>query len=203
MKININTHSSIQVDNMAFDPFDIKDLNFKAKYIFLTHTHYDHLDLPSIKNITTSDTTIIATHDAKNTLEQNLKNKIIYIKPNDKIEFEDIKVETFPAYNINKNFHKKEFNWVGYKITKNEKTFAVLGDTDVIYEHESLKNLDVLFVPIGGTYTMNASEAAKLVNKIKPKLVIPVHYGTIVGTKSDETEFLTHIDKDINFKILI
>ena len=44
-------------------------------------------------------------------------------------------------------------------------------------------------MPIGGTYTMDFKEAAKLINEIKPKIVVPIHYGSIVGTKQDAEDF--------------
>lgn len=203
MNIKINTHSSIQIDDMAFDPYDADKIKFKAKYIFITHTHYDHLDIPSIKSFSNKKTIFVAPYDAKETLEQNFENKIIYVKPYDEINLETCQVEVLPSYNINKDFHKKESNWVGYKVIKDGVVYAVLGDTDTTPELEKLKAIDVLFVPIGGTYTMNAKEAAALSNKIKPKLVIPIHYGTVVGTKADEKEFLKNLDKKIKSKILL
>ncbi len=203
MKININAHSSIQIDNFAFDPFMAENIKFIAKYIFITHTHYDHLDIPSIKNISDKNSIIIAPPDAKSELEKNFANKIIYVRPNDEINLEDCQVEVLEAYNTNKAFHKKEYGWVGYKVIKDEKTFAVLGDTDVLDEHKKLTNLDILFVPIGGTYTMNALEASNLANTLAPKLVIPVHYGSIVGSKTDEKEFLKNLSKNIKTKILL
>lgn len=44
-------------------------------------------------------------------------------------------------------------------------------------------------MPVGGTYTMDFKEAAKLINEIKPKIVVPIHYGSIVGTKQDVEDF--------------
>ena len=56
-------------------------------------------------------------------------------------------------------------------------------------------------VPIGGTYTMNHKEAAALINKIKPKYVIPTHYGSLVGDKLDGERFMQLVDKNINVVI--
>lgn len=202
MKINVNSHSSIQIDNIYIDPFQIKRAKHNAKYIFLTHTHYDHMSLEDIDKVITADTIIIATPDAKEALESKYNNKIVYVKPHDNISFSDIEIEVLPSYNINKEFHKKNFKWVGYKIIYNSKTFAVLGDTDNIPELSKLE-CDYLFVPIGGTYTMNAQEAATLTNKIKPKVVLPVHYNSIVGNKKDEATFVKLIDKTISIKIVL
>jgi len=141
MNIKINTHSSIQIDDLAFDPYDADKLKFKFKYIFLTHTHYDHLDIPSIKALSNKNTIIIATPDAKETLELHFNNKIIYVKPNDEINLENCQVEVLPSYNINKKYHKKEYGWVGYKVIKDGTVYAVLGDTDATPELENFQAL--------------------------------------------------------------
>ena len=49
---------------------------------------------------------------------------------------------------------------------------------------------------------MNYKEAAELANIIKPKIVVPIHYGIIVGTKEDATNFKELINKDIECKIM-
>lgn len=199
ININVNYHSSIQIDNLFFDPYGTEKLNKKAKYIFITHTHYDHLSLSDIDNVITPETTIIATYDAKEQLSK-YNNKIIYVAPDEKFELDGFEVETLPAYNINKQFHKRENNWVGYKINKDNISYLIVGDSDITPELESTE-CDILFIPIGGTYTMNAEEAAALTNKIMPKLVIPVHYGAIVGTKEDAKKFLDLISENIICKI--
>ena len=56
---------------------------------------------------------------------------------------------------------------------------------------------DIAMVPIGGTYTMNHKEAAALINKIKPKYVIPTHYGSLVGDKLDGERFKQLVDEKI------
>ena len=200
--IFINAHSSIQIGDIFFDPFKITNNTKKASMIFITHTHYDHLSIEDINKVITSDTIIIAPHDAKDTLQEHYSNKVYYVKPNEILNINNIKIETFAAYNINKNFHKKEYNWVGYKVEINGTTYTIVGDTDATPELESL-HTDVLFVPIGGTYTMSAKEAANLANTIKPDLVIPMHYNEIVGSKEDEKIFIKNLDKNIKYKILI
>lgn len=202
MNVKINSHSSIRIEDLHFDPFQITEKTSPAKYVFITHPHYDHLSVEDIKKVSNKKTTIIATADAKEQLENNFENKIIYVKPNESLTLDDIQVETFASYNINKNFHKKEYNWVGYKVTIKGTTYAVAGDTDATPELERLM-CDILFLPIGGTYTMTGAEAATLANKIKPMVVIPTHYNAIVGSKEDESEFIKNLNKDIKYKILI
>lgn len=203
MIINVNNHSSIQINDIFIDPYGITETNKKAKYIFITHTHYDHLSLEDIKKIISKETIFVAPKDAQKTLEDNFPNhEKFYVEPNQELKFDNFEVKVIPAYNINKNFHKKEFCWVGYVFKIDSITYTILGDTDEIPEHETLKT-NVLFVPIGGTYTMNAEEAALLVNKIKPDLAIPVHYNAIVGSKEDEEIFLENLDKNIKYQIFL
>ena len=198
-------HSSIKYDGekvIYIDPFKIKEESKDADIIFITHSHYDHFSKEDINKIKKEDTIIVMTKDLeKEALNLGFKN-IIIVEPNEEYEIEDIKVETIPAYNINKKFHPKENNWVGYIIYINGVSYYIAGDTDITEENKSVK-CDVAFVPIGGTFTMNYEESASLVNEIKPKIVVPIHYGEIVGTKQDAEKFKELIDKNIKCEILI
>ena len=66
----------------------------------------------------------------------------------------------------------------------------MLKDIEVLYYRCIKVKCDVAFVPVGGTYTMNFSEAAQLINIIKPKIAVPIHYGSVVIRKQDATEFI-------------
>ena len=77
-----------------------------------------------------------------------------------------------------------------------------VGDSDNTPELNKIKT-DFLLVPIGGTYTMTIEEAARLANNIKPKKVIPTHYGEIVGEKDFGEKFEKLIDGDIVCELLI
>ena len=77
-----------------------------------------------------------------------------------------------------------------------------MGDTDAIEEAKSV-DCDILFIPIGGTYTMDYNEASMLTNEIKPSIVVPTHYGSVVGTYNDGYVFKEKIDSSIECKILM
>lgn len=202
MKIKINCHSSICVNGeIYFDPFKLPENSPKAKIIFVTHTHYDHLSLEDINKIADENTTIVATRDAT-ALEQVHCKQLIFVSPNEKLTVSGLAVSTFPAYNKDKPFHKKEFDWVGYKLTIAGETLIVVGDSDATDELKKQK-CDILMIPIGGTYTMDTVEASEVTNIIKPKTVIPTHYGEIVGKKSDAKAFKKLVDTSINVQILI
>ena len=205
--ISIIHHSSIKFsDNIKiyFDPYEINENNNDADIIFITHSHYDHYSENDIKKIYNANTKFIIPKDLEKEL-LNLgikKENIITVVPCNNYNVLDISFKTIPAYNINKPFHPKENNWVGYLINYNNFTYYIAGDTDITEDNKLIK-CDVAFLPIGGKYTMNYKEAAELTNIIKPKIVVPIHYGLIVGTTEDAIEFSKLINKDITCKILI
>lgn len=127
---------------------------------------------------------IVATKDSTS----KLKGDIRTIKPGDEITVDDIRIRTIPAYNIGKSYHPKVNGWMGFVITANGKRIYHAGDTDAIPEMKRL-SVDVALLPIGGTYTMTADEAADIANEFKPTLAIPMHWGTIVGSKADAERF--------------
>lgn len=204
--IQVLYHSSIKINKdkvIYIDPFKIVDDCHDADIIFITHSHYDHYSEEDINKIIKENTKIIVTSDLKEKVESitNSKN-IIIVQPNEKHCVEGINIETIPAYNTNKQFHPKHNNWVGYVIELNGLKYYIAGDTDITDENKQVK-CDVAFVPVGGTYTMTAEEAADLINIIKPKMAVPIHYGSVVGTKQDATDFVNLLDKEIEGKILM
>lgn len=204
--ISLNCQSSIKIESektIYFDPYKIQEEFHDADLIFITHDHYDHYDVESIKNIMKDTTKIIIPDKLAPIVLMTFNSKnVIGVLPNNNYELEGIPVETIPSYNTNKEYHPKNNNWVGYILTLNDETIYVAGDTDITDENKQVK-CDIALIPIGGTYTMTAKEAAELVNIIKPKTVIPTHYITIVGSKKDEEEFISLIDKNIEIITLI
>ena len=203
--ILVLTHSSIKIKNsktIYFDPFKI-DKNYNdADYIFITHSHYDHYSEEDIKKVRKKETKIIITSDLKERVKElGFENSnIIIVNPNEKYIIDTLKIETIPAYNNEKQFHPKSNNWVGYIIEINGEKYYIAGDTDITEENKKIK-CDVALLPIGGTFTMNYEEAAELANIIKPKVVIPIHYGSIVGNKCDAEKFTKLINKEIKCEI--
>lgn len=186
-------HDCFKIKNdriIYFDPFQIEE-NEKADLILITHEHYDHCSPKDIEKIVKPETSIVAISSCKNSLEKIGKKikEIVYLRPNEKKDLSGILVETIPAYNVNKNFHPKTDGKVGYVITLNGKRIYHAGDTDLITEMSSLGKIDIVLLPVSGTYVMTAEEAAKAVQVIKPKIAIPMHYGKIIGDKSDAEKF--------------
>ncbi len=201
-------HSSIKIKKAGLviyiDPFRLNEESNDADMIFITHNHYDHFSAEDIRKIKNDETKIIITPDL---FEASLNlgfysENIIRVTPNCEYTVKDIKFETIPAYNINKPFHPKENNWVGYIIELDNRKYYIAGDTDITEDNMKVK-CDVAFIPVGGTYTMNTKEASELINHIKPQIAVPIHYGSIVGTKEDGEIFKSLLNDEIECEILI
>lgn len=200
--IEVNCHSSIKISEnkiIYIDPFNIKKELHDADIVLITHDHYDHYSPEDIEKIVNQYTIIVAPKTVK--ALSKMKN-VISVEPNNAYEIEGIKIQTIPSYNINKKFHPKENEWVGYIIEINNIRYYIAGDTDIIPENKLVK-CDVAFIPVGGTYTMNYEEAAELANIIKPKIAVPTHYGSIVGEIQDGEKFKNLLSSEIECEIMI
>lgn len=205
--VEVLCHSSIKIKKekvIYIDPFKI-DKNYNdADIIFITHDHYDHYSEDDIDKVKKNDTVIVAPEELLTKLLRKgfRQDYIITVTPDEQDMVEGIKFETVPAYNTDKQFHPKENEWVGYIIELNGYRYYIAGDTDITEENKKVK-CDVAFVPVGGTYTMDFKEAAFLINEIKPKIAVPIHYGSVVGTKQDAEDFKRLLHPEIKCEILM
>ena len=205
--IEVLYHSSIRINKektIYIDPFKI-DKNYNdADIVFITHDHYDHYSEEDIDKVINENTIIIIPEELLTKLLRKgiNKNAVITVESNKEYMVQGIKFETIPAYNTNKIFHPKENGWVGYIITLDDIRYYIAGDTDITEENRKVK-CDVAFVPVGGTYTMDFKEAAQLINEIQPKIAVPIHYGSVVGTKQDATDFIKLLHPSIKGIILM
>lgn len=200
-KITINEHSSIRIDGgqvVYFDPFRIPEEAHDADIIFITHAHYDHFSPEDILKIKTQNTLFVvpASMKGEETKIGMPEEKIVWMEPWKETEILGISVCAIPSYNTNKPMHPKENEWLGYVIDVLGQKIYVAGDCDAMPEVHKIF-CDIAMVPIGGTYTMNAQEAADFINQIKPKIVIPTHYGTLVGKPEDADVFEPLVDTTI------
>ena len=197
--ITVNKQSSIRIAGskiLYFDAFQIEEEKHDADYIFITHEHYDHFDPVSIVKVMKEDSVIIAPESMKKKLLKELtvdEANCIFCAPRTIHELNQIWVETVPAYNNLKPFHTKGSKWVGYIVKMDGVTYYIAGDTDANEDVKKVK-CDVALIPIGGHYTMDKKHAADLICEMKPKAVIPTHYGEIVGSPTDGSDFKDCID---------
>ena len=199
------THASIRFERdkvIYVDPFKIDGAPKDADIIFCTHDHFDHLSPGDIKKVMKPGAILVVPKKNAKKFKKYELSEVIGVEPFNEYEAQGIKFRTIPSYNLDKKFHKKKKNWVGYIIDVDKASYYFAGDTDYIPEMDEIE-ADVVFLPVGGTYTMNAEEAAKAANSIKPKMAVPIHFGTVVGTREDAETFAKKLDKGIQSKILL
>lgn len=166
------------------DPWKLTDSPHDATLVFVSHSHHDHYSPEDITNVSGSETKLIASADV---IAKEKAGEVIL--PGLTIQLGSLKVKGVAAYNPAKGFHPKGNNWVGFVIEVGSKRIYYAGDTDLTDEIKSLEEIDVALLPVGGTYTMDAVEAAEATKYIKPKRAIPYHWGDIVGGRADAEEF--------------
>ncbi|MDO8136459.1 MAG: MBL fold metallo-hydrolase [Candidatus Brocadiales bacterium] len=181
-------HDSMKIkgDKVIYiDPWKLKDTE-PADIVLITHDHYDHCSPEDVARVTKKGTVVVGAADVGKKFK---KEDFRVVKAGDRVTINGVTVEAVPAYNTNKQFHPRASGWVGYIVTMKGKRIYHAGDTDHIPEMEGMKDIDVALVPVSGTYVMTAEEAAQAVNKMRPKIAVPMHYGDIVGTKADAERF--------------
>ena len=204
--INVLTHSSIRIrssfGSVYIDPFRMNEKPHDAKIILITHEHYDHFSPEDIAKIGTEGTVLVVPEGMKEKAEKETGSQyeILTVTPGSSYEIGNLKFTTVPAYNKLKPFHPKHAGWVGYILQIDGQQIYIAGDTDATKEAKQVQ-CDIALVPVGGTYTMDAGQAAELVNAIRPKTAIPTHYGSIVGKEEDARIFDDRVDDAITVEI--
>jgi len=189
LEIELLKHDTVKIKSknkvIYIDPIKIGNNAEKADIIICTHGHFDHCSRQDILRLKKDETAIIGPSGVIKKLGEGH-----LIKIGQKLNGSEIKIQAVEAYNIGKKFHPKGLG-IGIVIEIDGIKIYHAGDTDLIPEMKELAGkIDVAFLPVSGTYTMNAEEAAKAAEIIKPKVAIPMHYNAgIAGKEKDGEEF--------------
>ena len=202
--ITINTHSSIRLETeqgtvIYVDPYGFETEPQDADLILVTHTHFDHFSPEDIARVRKPHTAFVLPATAMGEfVKAGFTNEdAAFLAPYEHATpLPGIEVETVPAYNRTKRFHPEENGWLGYVVVMDGKRVYIAGDTDDLPENREI-DCDVALVPAGGTYTMDAREAAAFVNALRPAVAIPEHYGTVAGSADDGKTFAGLVDPGI------
>ena len=199
MQITVDTQSSIRIAAedkvIRFDPFRMQDAPHDTDLILITHAHFDHFSPEDIQKAAKAGTVIVMPKSMRREAA-GLPEECVFLRPGEETTVCGFRAEAVPAYNTNKPMHPRRNNWLGYVLTAEGQRVYVTGDTDDIPEGRAVR-CELLFLPIGGTYTMDAREAAAFTNAVRPVSVIPTHYGSIVGSPEDEDVFRSAVLPEI------
>ncbi|MGC1121035.1 MAG: metal-dependent hydrolase [Candidatus Methanofastidiosia archaeon] len=179
MNITYLSHACFELKNaktILIDPF-FKDNPSAPSYsgdpdlVLVTHEHHDHSDAERF------NATVVCPEPCR----KKFKNPVT-MKIGDKKTVEGIPLEMVEAS------HHQSSCPTGFIIQMEGKRIYHMGDTylDGVKPHGTI---DILFIPIGGYYTMNVEEALKALDIVKPQLVIPMHYNTFPQIKADPSAF--------------
>jgi len=211
LKITRNKQSSFRITfnklNVYIDPFKIEEENHDADYIFISHEHPDHFDVESLQRVIKPSTILITNETVSKTIlgDQIFSaNNLIVLNPNDHLDLDQfISIDTRPAYNINKFrgpgvvYHPKNNKGLGFilNLAYNNDQVKIyhMGDTDFLDNEHTVEGVDILMIPVGGTYVMTPEEAIEANNHIKPLVSIPMHFGGSAGTIEDANLFVSKI----------
>jgi L-ascorbate metabolism protein UlaG (beta-lactamase superfamily) len=163
LQIRWHGHSCFEITNdvtLVTDPHDGKSIGIHAPtvsgdIILISHDHYDH---NSIKTVEKDDSKVI-TDERKRTVA-------------------NIDIKGIESFHDECHGEKRGKNII-YKFTMNGITFCHLGDIGHEIDEEiaqKIGDVDILFIPIGGTFTVDANQAWNIIDKIKPKIAVPMHY---------------------------
>ncbi len=192
-------HSAFRVKGAGLtvylDPYQLPRGLEPADLILVTHEHFDHCSPQDLAVLRKDGTKVVAPAIAASCASRG--GEVLEISPGSALEVLGARVRGVPAYNINKFrspgrvFHPREDGRVGFVLEVGGVKIYHAGDTDNIPEMAELAGLgiDVALLPVSGVYVMTPEEAAEAVKMIKPRMAVPMHYGSIVGSLQEAERF--------------
>lgn len=204
--VRVFTQSAIRIQSKGgvviyLDPFSLTEAEaaHDANYVFITHAHYDHFSPEDIARVAGDHTELVAPAsmgaEASRVADEIGATAVHLLQAGATLELPGATVEAVPAYNVESErlgMHPQANGWLGYVLAVDGVRYFAAGDTDQNPDNEHVA-CDVAFVPIGGTYTCDPHQAAAFVNALRPKTVVPIHYGSIVGVQEDFDEFAAEV----------
>ncbi|AEH24208.1 metal-dependent hydrolase [Pyrococcus yayanosii CH1] len=202
VKVKFLGHAAFYIEGskkILIDPFlsgnpvaAAKPEELEADLILVTHAHGDHVgDAAEIARRTGAK--IVAMYDIANYLVENNKGITTVGMNYGPTEIDGVKIVQVPAWHSSSDGKYSIGNACGYIIELDGVKIYHAGDTFVFKDMELFAELygpiDLALLPIGGHFTMGVEEAAKAVELLKPKKVIPMHYNTWPPISADPEEF--------------
>jgi L-ascorbate metabolism protein UlaG (beta-lactamase superfamily) len=156
-------------------PYELEGEPSQADLVLVTHHHPDHCDPAMIERVACADTPVFAPRLAAEAI--GTRARVVAV--GDSFEVVGVQVEVVAAYNTEEGSSTRKNHvrgeGVGYVVTLGDLRIYHAGDTDLIAEMADLDEIDVALLPVGGTFTMDAAEAARAALLIDPGIAIPMH----------------------------
>jgi L-ascorbate metabolism protein UlaG (beta-lactamase superfamily) len=174
--------------------------------VCISHVH--HYDPDGIERVASEDATVVACEgiNPRNSGRNlprfaDLPFDVLAVGTEADRIVEEIPLWTVPAYNEPDGPHTRadgtpyhpQGRGCGFLLSVDGTRIFWPGDTDVLDGHEAL-DVDVFLPPIGGSFTMDRHEAARLAEAMDPDLVIPIHYNTFAALETDSTAFVEDVE---------
>ncbi len=185
---------TVERSRIYIDPYRVGAAAPPADLILITHDHYDHFSPQDIERLSHERTQVVGPAQVAERLEGEVRS----IAPGEEIDIESMRgvyVRAIAAYNTSKRnpegdvFHPREAGGVGYDLNVRGERLYHSGDTDVIPEMDQVAGVDVALLPVSGVYVMTAQEAAEAARRIQPRVAVPMHWGSHIGTEHDARTF--------------
>ena len=145
----------------------------KADIILITHEHFDHLDKDAVTALKKDGTRIVANGRSVEILGEGEA-----LSNGQSVTIDDIRIDAVAAYNTTEShlqFHPKGRD-NGYVLTVDGLRIYIAGDTEDIPEMESIKDIDIAFLPVNQPYTMTPQQCIRAARILSPKVLIPYHF---------------------------
>ena len=181
------SHASFRLAGTSvvyIDPWKLPSAPRDGDVVFVSHAHFDHCSGEDVGKALAEGGTIVGPADVVSELGRGEQ-----ISPDVSLQIGGVKLTTMPAYNVGKDFHPKTNAWLGVVVEMDGVRIYYAGDTDRIGEMSALADIDLALLPVGGTYTMTAAQAAEACGDVGCNAAVPYHFGDVVGSPADGQAF--------------